>query len=144
MDRGNPNGRAIIRGLGALLLFWACLALGACVKEVAPPPLPTYPGKVVTEDGMAFYVRNIRLPGTRQELTVKTGGTQTWVPLNIIHGVRFLGPEKDLYRESEIYLTSGERLRGQVFVGGLLEGTTDVGYWNMPLKKVERLQMVGE
>lgn len=146
MDRGNPSNRVIIKGFRGLLLLWACLALTSCAREVVPvpPPLPTYPGKVLTEDGMAFYVRGIRLPGTRQELLLKTGGTQTWVPLNIIHGVRFLGPEKDRYRESEVYLTSGEKLRGQVFVGGLLEGTTDLGYWNMPLKKVERFQIVGE
>jgi hypothetical protein len=99
---------------------------------------------VLTEEGVAFYVRDIRLPGTRQELIVKKGGTQTWVPLSIIHGVRFLGPEENQYREAEIYLTSGEKLRGRVFVGGLLEGATDLGYWNLPLKKVERFQMVDQ
>jgi hypothetical protein len=117
------------------------LVLAGCYREVAPPLLPTYPGKVFTEDGKAFYVWNLRLPGTRQELVVKTGGSQIWVPLSIVHGVRFLGPEKDRYRESEIYLSSGEKFRGQVFVGGLLEGRTDVGYWNMPLDKVYQLQM---
>jgi hypothetical protein len=144
MERGNPTGRANTGTGKALFLVWVCLMVAACAGEVVPPPLPTYPGKVFTDEGKAFYVWNIRFPGTRQELRVKIGGTQTWVPLSVIHGVRFLGPEKDLYRESEIYTISGDKFRGLVYVGGLLEGTTDVGYWNMPFNKVEMLQMVDQ
>jgi len=142
MDRENPSGRKNNGRYGALFVVWVCLMIAACAPEVVPPPLPTYPGKVFTDEGKAFYVWNLRLPGTRQELVAKIGGTQTWVPLSVVHGVRFLGPEQDRYRESEIYTISGEKFRGQVFVGGLLEGTTDMGYWNMPLNKVEEFQMV--
>jgi hypothetical protein len=47
----------------------------------------------------------------------------------------------DTYRPADIILTGGERLQGELYVNFLLEGTTDLGYWNMPMSKVERLNL---
>jgi hypothetical protein len=96
---------------------------------------------VVTQDGMAFYVKGLRIPGTRQELRLKEGGTLTWVPLEQVSAVTFSGPIQDTYRQAVITLTGGERLKGEVYVNFLIEGATDLGYWNMPMGKVASLNL---
>ncbi len=55
--------------------------------------------------------------------------------------MRFAGPVQDTYRQGDIILTGGERLQGEVYVNFLIEGTTDLGYWNMPLSRVDRLNL---
>jgi len=96
---------------------------------------------VVTQDGIAFYVQGLRIPGTRQELRLRESGTLTWVPLEQVMAVTFSGPIEDTYRQAVITLTGGERLQGEVYVNFLIEGTTDLGYWNMPMSKVESLNL---
>lgn len=125
-------------------LFWAlALWLVAACAPKAPPPTPPvlYPTQVITRDGMAFMVRNFRLPGTRQELTLRFDGSKQWMALNLVQSVRFSGPVKDRYRQAEIILTSGERMQAKVFVNTIVEGITDLGYWNMPLSRIERLDL---
>jgi hypothetical protein len=136
----------ILTGLKALVLLAVavgCLmALSACnpqAKKLPPPPVS--PSMVITQDGMAFYVKGLRIPGTRQELRLKESGTLTWVPLEQVSAVRFSGPVQDTYRQAVITLTGGERLQGEVYVNFLIEGTTDLGYWNMPLSKVASLNL---
>jgi hypothetical protein len=132
-----------MRALAVLAVFAGCLlALPACNPQAKkPPPPPVSPSMVVTKDGMAFFVKKLRIPGTRQELRLREGGTLTWVPLEQVSAVRFTGPVQDTYRQAVITLTSGERLQGEVHVNFLLEGATDLGYWNMPLSKVESLNL---
>ena len=132
-----------LRALALLAVIAGCLlALSACNPHAKKPPRPEVsPSVVVTQDGMAFYVKGLRIPGTRQELRLKEGGTLTWVPLEQVSAVRFSGPVQDTYRQADIILTGGERLRGEVYVNFLIEGTTDLGYWNMPMIKVERLNL---
>ncbi len=121
----------------ALLLF----GLAACAPKVVVLAPVTHPSVVTTQEGMAFYVRRLQLPGTRQELLLRSGGTRTWLSLAVVQELKFTGPLQDRYRTALIYLTSGEELQGEIFVGQiLLEGTTDLGYWNMPLSKVLRLE----
>jgi hypothetical protein len=96
---------------------------------------------VITQDGVAYYVKGLRIPGTRQELRLKANETLTWVPLEQVLAVVFSGPIKDTYRQAVITLTGGERLRGEVFVNFLIEGVTDLGYWNMPMSKVASLNL---
>ena len=55
--------------------------------------------------------------------------------------VVFSGPIRDTYRQAVITLTGGERLQGEVSVNSLIEGTTDLGYWNMPMSKVASLNL---
>jgi hypothetical protein len=130
------------RALRFTLLAVALLAAAACSSKAPPPPPPlSTPSKVITTEGVEYYVWGLRLTGTRQELLVRQGGAQVWLPLSIIQYLRFSGPERERYCPAEIVLTSGEKLRGEVFVGHLLQGTTDVGYWNMPLAKVKHLGM---
>jgi hypothetical protein len=128
--------------LALLAGLTACLVAATCNPETAkPPPPPAAPSVVITQDGMAFYVKNLRLPGTRQELRLKEGETLTWVPLEQVSAVRLFGPVHDSYRQAVIVLTGGEELRGELYINFLIEGTTDLGYWNMPMSKVERLQL---
>jgi len=96
---------------------------------------------VVTQDGTAYYVKGVRIPGTRQELRLRQSGTLTWIPLEQVMAVQFTGPVQDAYRQGRITLTGGERLQGEVYVNFLLEGTTDLGYWNMPMSKVASLNL---
>jgi hypothetical protein len=118
------------------------LALSACNPQANKlPPLPVSPSMVVTQDGTAFYVKGLRIPGTRQELRLRESGTLTWVPLEQVSAVRFTGPIQDTYRHGEITLTGGERLKGEVYINFLLEGATDLGYWNMPMSKVASLNL---
>lgn len=118
------------------------LALSACNPEAKKgPPPEVSPSVVVTQDGTAYYVKKLRIPGTRQELRLRQGGTLTWIPLEQVLAVRFSGPVQDTYRQAEITLGAGERLQGEVYVNFLIEGTTDLGYWNMSLSKVDRLNL---
>jgi hypothetical protein len=55
--------------------------------------------------------------------------------------LQFLGPEQDNYRQAEIVLLTGEKFRGLVYVSQLIEGDTDVGYWNMSLRDVKQVAM---
>jgi hypothetical protein len=127
------------------LLAWmaaSLLALSACAPYQPAPSTPFFhPSEVTTRDGVVFYVKGLRIPGTRQELRLKEGGTLTWIPLEQVAAVHFTGPIYDLYRQATISLTGGETLQGEVFVDFLVEGTTDLGYWNMPMSKVERLKL---
>ncbi len=126
--------------LGWLLAL--CLLAACAPRELPPPPAPVYPSRVITHDGLAFMVHRLRLPGTRQELTIRNGSAKEWVPLNRIMGVRFTGPARGGYRPAEIVLISGDRMKGEIYlVNVILEGSTDLGYWNMPLSKVERLDV---
>ena len=113
-----------LRALARLAVFAGCLlAVSACYPPGLKPPAPAVsPSMVVTHDGMAFYVKGLRIPGTRQELRLKEGGTLTWVPLEQVSAVRFTGPLQDTYRQAVITLTGGERLRGEVYVNFLIEG----------------------
>jgi hypothetical protein len=126
-----------------LAVFAACLlALSACNPQaVKPPPPEVSPSMVVTQEGVAFFVKGLRIPGTRQELRLREGGTLTWVPLEQVSAVRFSGPLQDTDRHAVITLTGGERLQGEVHVNFLIEGTTDLGYWNMPMSKVASLNL---
>jgi hypothetical protein len=131
-----------IRALALLVgMVGGLLALSACNPAVKPPPPPVTPSMVITQDGVAFYVKGLRIPGTRQELRLKENDTLTWVPLEQVSAVVFSGPIQDTYRQAVITLTGGERLRGEVFVNFLIEGTTDLGYWNMPMSKVASLNL---
>jgi hypothetical protein len=124
--------------------FWPLLillALAACAPQAPPPPIPTWPSRVVSQDGLAFWVKGHRLPGTRQEFRVREGGTTQWLSLSLIQTMRFTGPVVEQYRPGEIMLLSGEKLHGEVFVGTLIQGYTELGYWNMPLSRVDRLDM---
>jgi hypothetical protein len=132
-----------LRVIALLAVVAGCLlALSACNPQANKlPPPPVSPSMVVTQDGMAFYVNGLRIPGTRQELRLREGGTLTWVPLEQVSAVTFSGPVRDTYRQAVITLTGGERLKGEVYVNFLIEGTTDLGYWNMPMSKVASLNL---
>jgi hypothetical protein len=131
-----------VKALTLLAVFAGCLpALTACNPAVKATPPPVSPSMVITQDGVAFYVKGLRIPGTRQELRLNENDTLTWVPLEQVSAVVFSGPIKDTYRQAVITLTGGERLRGEVFVNFLIEGITDLGYWNMPMSKVASLNL---
>ena len=121
--------------------FICCLLISSGCHKWQPPPPVTFPSVVTTRDGLAFYVKGLRIPGTLQELRLKEGGTLTWVPLKEVSAVRFTAPARGNYRPAIIFLTSIGRLRGDLFVDFLIEGTTDMGYWNMSMSEVERLEM---
>jgi hypothetical protein len=136
----------ILAGLRALVwlaVVAGCLvALSACNPQANKlPPLPVSPSMVITQDGLAYYVKGVRIPGTRQELRLRKSGTLTWIPLEQVSAVQFSGPVQDTYRQAVITLTGGERLKGEVDVNFLIEGTTDLGYWNMPMTKVASLNL---
>ncbi|MFH1596202.1 MAG: hypothetical protein ABIG94_07530 [Pseudomonadota bacterium] len=145
MPVGNPRDRRLLPNLTTLLggLLVAVLLVVAACAPLAPPPPPTtkIPSKVISEGGMRFLVYGLKFPGTSQDLKMREGGALFWLPLSIVQGVRLSGPELDNYRQAELVLTSGERFRGELFVGQLIEGTTDVGYWNLSLKEVRSLVM---
>ena len=126
----------LLAGLAGCLL-----ALSACNPQVVKPPPVISPSVVVTQDGMIFYVKKLRIPGTRQELRLKEGETVAWVPLEQVSVVRFTGPIRDGYRQAIIYLTDYSQLQGEAYVSFLIEGITDMGYWNMPMRKVESLEL---
>jgi len=114
--------------LALLAVAGGLLAVSACNPQaLKPPPPPVSPSMVVTQAGMAFYVKGLRIPGTRQELRLREGGTLTWIPLEQVSAVRFSGPIQDTYRQAVITLTGGERLQGEVYVNFLIEGITRPG-----------------
>ena len=131
---------AKLRALLSLFLGAVLLAVAACgpPPKAAPPPI-RIPSKVITEEGIEYSVFGLKLPGTSQELKLKGGGTTTWVPLSIMQVLTFSGPEDDRFRRVDIVLTSGEKLKGDLFVGQIIEGTTDLGYWNTSLGKVRQI-----
>lgn len=122
--------------LGALLL-----TAGTC----NPPPkasLPNRtPSKVITEEGYQFYVYGLKLPGSIQEVRLKKDETLTWLPLSIVQVITFTGPEAKRFRPADIILLGGERLQGELFVGQIIEGTTDLGYWNTQMGNVRQIGM---
>jgi hypothetical protein len=127
--------------LGAFLAV-VLLAVAACAPQAPlPPPTPKIPSKVISESGMEFLVYGLKFPGTSQDFKMREGGALIWLPLSIVQNVRLSGPELDNYRQAEVSLISGESFRGELFVGQLIEGTTDVGYWNLSLKEVRSLVM---
>jgi hypothetical protein len=129
-----------LRALLSLFLVAALLAAAACRPPAKPaPPSFRIPSKVVTEEGIEYSVFGLKLPGTSQELKLKGGGTTTWVPLAIMQVLTFSGPEDDRFRPVDIVLISGEKLKGDLFVGQIIEGTTDLGYWNTSLGKVRQI-----
>jgi hypothetical protein len=131
-----------IRSLSWLALTAACLLmLSACYPQTVTPPPVIWPSLVITRDGMAYNVQGVRLPGTIQEFRLKEGNTTIWLPLKQVQVIVFSGPVHDRYRSAEITLTTYEKIKGQVFVECLIEGTTDLGYWNMSLTKVESMYM---
>jgi hypothetical protein len=130
------------RGMTLLYLLAVLLLLASCAPETPPTsPIIKIPSQVVTQNGLEFFVYGLKLPGTIQEFKLKEGETLTWVPLSIINFVRFTGPETDGYRGADILLTSGERFHGDLFVSQIIEGTTDIGYWNTSLREVKNLAM---
>jgi len=96
---------------------------------------------VITEDGVAFMISRFRIPGTRQELTLRYDTAKQWMALNLLQRVQFSGPVKDGYRQAEITLTAGERMQAEVYVNFIVEGETDLGYWNMSLSRINRLDL---
>jgi hypothetical protein len=123
-----------------LLAVLALLASLACRRHRYEPlpPMPI-PSMVLTTEGVVYYVYDLRIPGTIQEFEVKKGGGTTWVPLDLISNVRFSGPTQEGTRPVRISLDQGERVEGLMLTDMLLEGTTDIGYWNMPLKKIDTI-----
>ncbi len=121
------------------LLVGAALLAAACASPPKEPPPIKIPSKVITEEGVEYFVFGLKLPGTSQELKLKGGGTTTWVPLSVIEVITFAGPDDDQFRPAELILTSGEKLKGDLFTGQIIEGNTDLGYWNMPLGKVRQI-----
>ena len=145
MPVGNPRERQALPTWGSpllVLLAVLLLAVPACapVPKESAPPLRT-PSKVISEAGMEFFVYELKFPGTSQDLTMKIGASLLWVPMETVQYLLFSGPEQDNYRQVQVILTTGEQLRGEVFVGQSIQGKTDVGYWNMPLKDVRNLAM---
>ncbi len=136
MNQGHYSvGRLLLIGIALLTLAVSCAA------PPPPPPPPPIPSVVVTEDGITFYVNRLKLPGTRQEFRVREGQGNIWIPLRIIQNVRFEGPEVDRFRPAVITFNTGEVTRGEMFVDLLIEGRTDVGYWNIRLSAVRRLDL---
>lgn len=130
---------AKLRALLGLGLAAVWLAATACIPPEPKPPKIRVPSKVITEEGIEYFVFGLKLPGSSQELKLKTGETTTWLPLSAIGVVTFTGPEDDRFRPADIVLFSGEKLKGDLFVGQIIEGTTDLGYWNMPLAKARQI-----
>lgn len=119
-----------------------CLLVGSGCRQVQVESSPvTYPSVVTTRSGLAYYVKGLRIPGTIQQLKLKEGGTLVWVPLKQVSAVRFTQPACNYYRPATIFLTGSGRLQGELFVDFLIEGTTDMGYWNMSMGDVESLEM---
>ena len=144
MDWGRPRASSYVAKLTALfslILAAALLSASSCGLSTPPSPSPKFPSVVTTEEGIEFSVYGLKLPGSSQELKLKKGGATTWVPLSIIQVITFTGPEEDRFRPALISLTSGERFTGEVFTDQLIEGTTDVGYWNMPFTKIRQMGM---
>ena len=131
----------VAKFLYRLVMFAACLLLlSACPPKAIPPP-PGFPSEVFTEIGTAFSVRGLRMAGTFQDWRLKQGDSIFWVPFEQVEGIRFTGPIQGSYRPAQIFLTEGDQIKGQLFVDFIIEGTSDVGYWNMSMSQVERLSI---
>ena len=127
--------------MACLVLVVGCLLLlSACPPKPVTPP-PGWPSEVFTQTGTAFSVRGLRMPGTIQDWRLKQGGSIIWLPFDQVGGVRFTGPAQGGYRPAQVYLSGGDQIRGELFVDFLIEGITDLGYWNMPMSQVERLSI---
>ncbi len=128
-----------------LSVFLACLACTGFLKLAGctPPPYipPTWPSTVVAEDRVAYYVHGLKLPGTRQALRIREGQATMWLPLKQVQFLQFTGPAREGYRPAKIELTSGSSIQIEVFVNSIIEGVTDLGYWNIPLSQVYSLEM---
>jgi hypothetical protein len=134
-------GSKLMAPLGVLLAALLVVAGTCAPKPPSLPPVTRVPSKVITEDGIKFFVWGLKLPGTSQELKLKKGEATTWIPLSVIRVITFAGPTDDRFRPAQIFLTSGESLTGDLFVDQLIEGTTDLGYWNMRLRDVKQIGM---
>jgi hypothetical protein len=110
--------------------------LGACAQVPIEPPPPPAPSVVNAEDGVRYYVTDLRIPGTRQELRTKKGDANLWIPLAQVSKIHFISPAFEDYRQAEIILTSREIIRVEVETDQILEGRTEAGYWNMSLGKM--------
>ena len=125
--------RYVVPLVAALML----LATLACRHRYEPlPPVPI-PSMVITTGGVAYYVYDLKIPGSLQEFEVKKGGATTWIPLDIIRNVRFTGIPLEGYRPVKLFLLEGEMVEGLMHTDMiLLEGRSEIGYWNMPLDKI--------
>lgn len=136
---GTSSYAAKLTALLSLILAAALLSASSCGPSPPRTPIIRTPSRVITEAGLEFFVYRLKLPGSSQELKLKQAGSMTWVPISVIQVISFSGPEADRYRPADIWLTSGERLQGDLFVDLIIEGSTDQGYWNMPLAKVRQI-----
>jgi hypothetical protein len=124
-----------------LVLIAGCLLLlSACPPRPIPPP-PGWPSEVFTQSGTSFFVRGFRMAGTFQHWRLRQGDSVIWLPFDQVGGLRFSGPVEGGYRSAQIFLSDGDQISGKLFVDFLVEGTTDVGYWNMSMSHVERLSI---
>lgn len=130
---------AKLTALLSLVLAAFLLTASSCGPPPKASPIIRIPSKVITEAGIEYSVFGLKLPGTSQELKLKGGETTTWVPLSIMQVLTFSGPEDDRFRPVDIVLTSGEKLKGDLFVGQIIEGTTDLGYWNTSIGKIRQI-----
>lgn len=133
-------------GCGRGTAFLLILALMAASLTACAPPPPVeprliWPSRVVTEAGSTFYVRGLRLAGTDQALKLQGGGANFWLPLVQISVLQLAGPMQGHYRRGRIWLKDGGRLEALVFAETLIQGDTDLGYWNLPLSRVQLLEM---
>lgn len=147
MAWGKPSAASFpakLTALFSLILMAALLTASSCNPPTPPKPPIKTPSVIITDEGIQFYVYGFKLPGTSHELKLKQGGATTWVPISVIQVVTFSGTETDRYRPADIVLTSGEKLKGDLFVDLIIEGATDLGYWNMPLAKVKQLGLGAE
>lgn len=144
MSKARPllSGLSVQATLLVVLGLWL-LSLPSCKHRRMPPPSPQSPvaSTVVTEEGTLFYVWDVRLPGASQDLQLRQGGANTWLPLVQVRQIIFTGTELEGFRPAVIFLVTGERTQGDLAVSGLLEGRTDLGSWNIPLRKVRRLTL---
>lgn len=127
--------------LGGLLILVLGLA-GLLTSCTTPPPSrPVWYSLVVSEDRVQYYVSNLKLPGTRQELRARRGEGNLWIPLQEMASLRFTGYlHPDDYRRARVVLRSGEVLEVELYTRGFLEGDTDAGYWNLPLSQVAAIE----
>jgi len=88
-----------------------------------------------------FEVFKLKIPGTKQDLKIKMGGTTTWIPLSEVANIRLWGPIVEQYRPARIFLLKGGRIEGELFVDFILEGTFNQAYWNVPMNQVVSLDM---
>lgn len=131
--------RHLTWGATLVLALWLVSLLAAC--STPPPPRASWPSLVVTEDRVQYYVSNLKLPGTRQELRARRGEGNLWIPLREMASLRFTGYlHPDDYRRARVVLRSGEVLEVELYTRGLVEGDTDAGYWNLPLSQVATIE----